>query len=191
MNFLAHLFLSCEEEELLLGNFIADFIRNRDLASYSPGVRRGVRLHRSIDAYTDRHPAALRGARRLYPYHGKYAPVLIDIFYDHFLAVRWADYSQEALSEFAQRVYRALERHIELMPPLLRHRLPLMIADDWLLKYREMEGIAFALDRTRERASRPELLRGAIDSLRRDYEPLQTEFQLFFPQLRAYARDAC
>ncbi|MEM6697160.1 MAG: hypothetical protein AAF599_02100 [Bacteroidota bacterium] len=83
MNYLAHLFLSCEDEELLIGNFIADFVKNRYREELSPRVLEGIQLHRVIDSFTDRHPVVVQTTRLLHPKHHKYSPVLMDVFFDY------------------------------------------------------------------------------------------------------------
>lgn len=184
MNFLAHLYLSRCEEMLLVGNFIADFISNKQLDDIPNPIREGIMLHRKIDSYTDQHPEVLRGVRRLYADHGKYAMVIIDIFYDYLLANNWEKYSKRTLPDFARDTYEVLEQFISVMPPALQKRLPLMIADDWLTNYASLEGIAFTIDRMKRRASRPELFDNSVKSLQRDYELLNEEFNAFFPDVQ-------
>lgn len=191
MNFLAHMLLSCEGEESMVGNFIADFISNRELDQYPEGVREGVWLHRRIDSFTDSHPLVRKSARRLYSDHSKYSTVIIDVFYDHLLAVNWEQYSEVPLSDFAGGVYAVLERHQPMMPPVLQHRLPMMIADNWLIRYENLESIGFTIDRMKRRASRPHLMDNAIESLERHYEALDKEFNDFFPDLQDFVTGLC
>lgn len=187
MNFLAHLFLTRERDEpVIIGNFIGDFVKNRDLDRYSEGIRSGVMLHRSIDSFTDQHPQVLRGVRRLYDRHGKYASVLVDIFYDHLLARNWADYTDLSLEVFAANTYRILEKHLYLMPRVLKKRLPFMIRDNWLVRYGEVDGIAFTVDKMKDRAMKPQLLDNAAGSMLQDLPLLEEEFRIFFPDLIAF-----
>lgn len=172
---------------MLIGNFIADFIANREVAHYQPPVQRGIALHRAIDVFTDQHPLVRQGMRRLYPDHSKYASVVIDVFYDHLLAVNWERYSTEPLVDFARATYIILEKNRMHMPPVLQHRLPLMIADNWLANYARTEGIAYTFERMKRRASRPRLLDGTVDTLQRDFLMLNEEFNLFFPEVQALA----
>ena len=123
MNFLAHLFLSRENESFLVGNFLADFVSNRDLFQFPEAVVEGVLLHRKIDTYTDNHPAVRRGVRRLYARHRKYAPVIIDVYYDYFLSKNWMIYSDQPLEVFAKSSYEILLRHLSIMPDFLQKRL--------------------------------------------------------------------
>lgn len=186
MNFLAHLFLSRDDEALLVGNFIGDFVTNRDLEAYPAGVRAGVMLHRRIDHYTDNHPLVLQGARRLYAAHGKYALVIVDIYYDHLLAAGFETYHDGPLADFTASVYEVLQRREEWLPPILQRRLPLMIADDWLTNYASLEGLEYTFQRMKHRASKPWYLEGAVASLQAHYEQYREEFHRFFPDVQDF-----
>ncbi len=190
MNFLAHLFLSCQDDDLLLGNYVADFIRNRHLPDYPPKVRDGVFLHRQIDSFTDQHPLVLRGVRRLYGDHRKYAPVVIDVFYDYLLARHFEKYSKEPLNGFIDSVYRRLERKQFLLPVHLQQRLTRMIAEDWLSGYCSKAGLARAFQFMKGRVSQPFRLDGAIESLERDLPALDREFKGFFPEVIALVEES-
>jgi len=191
MNFLAHLFLSCEQEELLVGNFLADFIKNRALETYPAGIQAGVRLHRKIDQYTDNHPMVTRGVHRLHPYHHKYAPVIVDVFYDYLLVKNWDRYTTEEFIPFTKRMYKILEEHKPLMPPKIQLRLSNMIAGDWLIGYGEFGGLAFTFDRMKFRLSKPEQLENVIENLQKYLVEFDEEFNAFFPDIIAYVRDEC
>ncbi|MCI5081641.1 MAG: ACP phosphodiesterase [Saprospiraceae bacterium] len=191
MNFLAHLFLSCQDEELMIGNFIADFIRNREVGAYSKGVQQGIRLHRAIDTYTDNHPIVLEGVRRLRKDHSKYAPVVIDVYYDYLLANNWQKYSDESLEVFTARVYEQLMGQLERMPPILQKRLPLMVADNWLVQYGKLAGLSYTFSRMKSRVSKPEMLDAAPDSLMKDLQKYESEFIAFFPDIQQYVNEFC
>lgn len=191
MNFLAHLFLSCNDEALLIGNFIADSIRNRDVANYAEGIQRGITLHRKIDSYTDNHPIVRQGTKRLQPLHRKYSAVIIDIFYDYLLVKNWERYSGQSLHEFTQRVYRILEQYQPILPPNLKRALPRMIEHDWLTNYGKLEGIAYTFSRMQHRVSQPQLLLNATESLIRDEGLLMEEFNLFFPDVIQMVEREC
>ncbi len=183
MNFLAHVFLSGKDEETIVGNFIADMISNKELSFYSEGIKRGVQLHRKIDHYTDGHPVVLKGVRRLYSKHRKYAPAIIDVYYDYLLANHWKEYADEPIEEFTQQVYTILMDHLDLMPDSWRRSLPNMIADNWLVRYREIYGMKRAFGGMRRRVSKPEWLEGVEDTLNEQLPDLTKEFHLFFPEV--------
>src|SRR4051812_44429809 len=106
MNFLAHLYLSGDNDYVKLGNFIGDFVKGRNLNEQFPsGIARGIRLHRAIDEFTDSHPIVKKSKDRLRPAYRHYAPVIVDVFYDHFLARNWTRYSDTALADYAEQTY--------------------------------------------------------------------------------------
>ena len=192
MNFLAHTFLSCQDEQLLVGNFLGDFVRNRDLGNFSLRVQEGVHLHRKIDRYTDQHPLVRKAMSRLYERHSKYASVLIDVFYDYCLSVNWPLYSpEESLEAFSERIYQILNNHLHEMPDRVQERLPRMIEDNWLCGYRTLRGVQKTVRFLQRRTSRPELLEGAIESLQRDEATLNLEFNSFFPEVIAFVQQEC
>lgn len=188
MNFLAHLFLSKHDEELLVGNFIADFIRKSQDYLFPPGIQRGLILHRNIDTFTDNHPIVREGTKLLHERHHKYAPVLMDVYYDFLLTKNWAQFSAESLPHFTQYIYKILEAHLPIMPPVLQHRTPLMIADDWLMQYGKWEGLAFTFNRMRRRASEPSHFDFAAETLQKYLEPLEEGFLQFFPDVVEYVQ---
>ncbi|MEL7221718.1 MAG: ACP phosphodiesterase [Bacteroidota bacterium] len=191
MNFLAHLLLSCEEEELMIGNFLGDFIKNRELPSFSPAIQRGVRLHRLIDTYTDNHPVVRQGIHRLHKRHGKYAGVVIDILYDYILANNWTDYGPGTLKNFTQSTYRVLEKHLPAMPERLHTVVPRMINDNWLVRYGETDGVAYTFSRLKRRVSKPEYLENVLLSLQENEALLTEEFTQFFPDVSREVRTFC
>ena len=183
MNFLAHLFLSCQDENLLIGNFIADSIRNRDIPTYSSDIQKGVFLHRRIDSYTDQHPEVKKGTRRLHPNHGKYAPVVVDIFYDYILSHNWHQYSEEPLTRFSKRMYWILEQRMAELPTKLQRSVPSMISNDWLMNYGKEDGLRNVFSRMKERAKFPTNFDRAVDDLLKDYPLFEEEFNAFFPEV--------
>ena len=191
MNYLAHCFLSCSEEDLLIGNFIADSIRNRDLPALHERVRDGVMLHRKIDTFTDVHPITRQGTARLHPHHGKYAGVVIDIFYDYLLVNNWEKYSGEDPAAWTQNIYRILEKRQTDIPPKLQRSLPHMIRDNWLLRYGTEEGLRFTFSKMKNRVKYPDMMAGAVDNLLNNYAAFNAEFNLFFPEVIAYVEGEC
>ena len=189
MNFLAHLFITNDDEELLIGNFIADFIKNKEVKNYSAGIQQGIMLHRKIDAFTDRHKKVKKGTRRLQAAHRKYAPVIVDIFYDYLLANNWERYSTESLEDFCVRVYEILERRIDDLPKKLRKRLPTMIEHRWLQAYKTEAGMRYTFERLAERLSKPEYLEGVMENLLAEEEKFTKEFNSFFPDVMEYVEE--
>lgn len=183
MNFLAHLFLSFENDDLIIGNFIADFIKNKEVKNYTPAVQKGIILHRKIDSFTDNNPFVKKGISRLQPFHHKYAPVVIDILYDYLLANNWSRYTNQSLGAFAQRIYITLKERIDDMPPKLKMKVPKMINGNWLESYKTKEGLLFTLQKMDKRAAFPSNFTKAIGHLEAQYNHFDEEFNNFFPQL--------
>lgn len=191
MNYLAHCFLSCDEEDILIGNFIADSIRNKDLNDLSAGVREGVFLHRKIDTYTDMHPLVKQGTARLHPFHRKYAAVIIDIFYDYLLVRNWEKFSGQDLANWTQEIYAILRKREADIPLKLRRNLPYMIADNWLMRYGTEEGLRFTFSKMKQRVKVPLLFENATDNLLREVEKFDEEFNDFFPDVIAFVNAEC
>jgi acyl carrier protein phosphodiesterase len=114
MNFLAHIYLSGDSDELKIGNFIGDFVKASDMKHYNDDINQGIRMHWAIDEFTDHHPVVQESKERLRPKYGHYAGVIIDIFYDHFLAKNWKDYHKKDLRQYVDQQYKMLESVVEL-----------------------------------------------------------------------------
>lgn len=186
MNFLAHLFLSGNDDDLKIGNFIADAIKGTPSPSWGQGVLKGIALHRRIDSYTDSHPTVLKSIRRLRDRHGKFAGVVVDICYDHFLAKNWNQYSQEELWEYANSCYALLLKHKNELPEKIQYILPYMVKSNWLFNYRTLDGIDRVFKGMSRRTQFDANMSSAIKDLWMDYNDYEAEFSEFFPQLQAY-----
>ena len=182
MNHLAHALLAAESPVLLAGNLAGDFVKGRlDRLPPTPLVA-GIRMHRGIDAYTDRHPVWRRSRRRVEP--RRVSGVIVDIAYDHILARNFERYCEVPLEEFAARTYRILLDHRPLLPPRLRDVLPRIVAEDWLVSYRWLEGV----DRTFARLGRRVAdLAGGTEQIRARYGSLEADFHEFYPELAEFA----
>lgn len=191
MNFLAHLYLSCDNEDLLIGNMIADFIRNKEVATYPDSIQKGIQLHREIDRYTDNHPIVRQGTHRLQVTHRKYSPVVIDVLYDYFLVKNWDRYSGQSLPSFTKYVYEILERRMDDMPLKLQQRLPGMIEADWLTSYGTISGLSFVFEKMEQRAKFRARFSEAPKSLLMDYEAYNEEFNQFFPEVIGFVSERC
>ena len=106
MNFLAHIYLSFDDDMITLGNFFADHIRGNKFKHFPVQIQRGIQLHREIDTFTDSHPIAKQSSKRLHKNYSHYSRVIVDIYYDHFLAKHWSDYSEVSLKEYVENFYQ-------------------------------------------------------------------------------------
>ena len=183
MNYLAHLYLSGSNEDVLLGNYIADGIKGEDKSNYKPLVIQGVKLHKKIDDYTDRHEIFKRSAKRLTPNYGHYARVIVDIFYDHFLAKNWSEYHHQPLNEYALSIYQFLDgRHNEL-PRQSQRFLWYMKEFHILYNYSKLEGIEKVLQGLDTRSRFKSNMKDSIKELNELYTEFGEDFSEFFPQL--------
>jgi acyl carrier protein phosphodiesterase len=187
MNFLAHLYLAPDDDEALLGSLMGDFVKGPLRGHHSPGIERGLALHRRIDVFTDAHSVVRRSRGRIGPDRRRYAGIMVDMFYDHYLARDWARYAAQPLEQFARRVYALLEAHRGRLPATLQYIAPVMSRQDWLSSYRETQAVSRALERMGERLKRGNALLGAGADLADNYAGLGEDFHEFFPQLIAFA----
>lgn len=184
MNFLAHLLLSGPHAELALGNYLADLLHPRDIPDLSPEVLEGVDMHHRIDRFTDSHPRVSRSKERVRLLAGKYAPVVIDVWYDLLVVEEWSQLAWIPFEDFQEEVYRMLLAMCEKAPDHLQHRIRDMVAHRWLETYRSREGIRQVFRRMSHRASRPETLIKAGEGLDTFHEDLRGDLRAFFPDLR-------
>lgn len=187
MNYLAHLHLGGQRPDQLLGSLYGDFVKGRLQGQFAPEVEAGIQLHRRIDVFTDRHPLVDIALGRFSDTRRRYAGIVLDVFFDHCLARDWRLYADQPLAQFTADVYRVLSREPQL-PERLAKIAPHMVANDWLGSYQEFEVLDQVLRGISRRLSRPEELAGAMQELRRLYEPLSEDFRLFYPQLQDFAQ---
>jgi acyl carrier protein phosphodiesterase len=185
MNWLAHLHLSEDDVEVRLGNVIADFIKGEKRQALNARIRRGVASHMFIDSFTDAHPVFLRSRQRISQAHRKFAGIVVDVFYDHFLSVRWSEYSAQPKRDFIDGIYADFDRYTELALPDARRFVLRMAEDDWLGEYETLAGIERTLDRVSGRLKRPGLLVPLAAELSANYDGLAADFAEFYPALRA------
>lgn len=188
MNYLAHLFLAKPGDDALVGNLLGDFVKG-PLEEAPDRYRDGIALHRAIDEFTDDHPRVRESRRRISAERRRFAGIIVDMCYDHFLARSWERFTDVPLPEFSARVYGLLQERVDHLPARLQFALPHMEREDWLASYRDPEGIALALDRMSRRSKRSGRLVGAGAELLAQYAGLERDFESFFPELRRFVDD--
>jgi acyl carrier protein phosphodiesterase len=202
MNHLAHFVLSGKNEDLTIGNFVADFITNRQLPTFTEGVQRGIWLHREIDAFTDAHPIVKQSTKRLHPFHHKYSPVIVDVYYDFLLAKNWDKFGRfEAgldvgldgkndpsvpLPIFVENAYNLVNSRINELPERLKMMLPRMISDDFLMKPTTFKGLEESFSRIEKAAAFPGNFGNAAEHLELFLDEFDAEFCAFFPDLQKH-----
>ena len=181
MNFLAHTYLSGGNEEIIVGNFMGDYVKGKNYLLFPEQVKKGILIHRDIDTFTDMHEVTRRGKQRLASRYHKYAGIIIDIFYDHFLASLWNSYSTLPLSEFVSRTYDLLKRNYKVLPDSIKRWFPTFLENNWMMAYTNVEGIELVLERMSANTSLPNHSAFAVDVLRNQYSVFMEDFLEFFP----------
>lgn len=188
MNHLAHCYLSFGDASVLLGNFIGDYVKGSDWERYPDGVRQGILLHRTIDAFTDGHALVKQCTARIRPFAGKFAGPVMDILFDHLLALQWSRYSHTPLADFCQTTYAQLTERAPEMPPILQERLPRMIAGDFLQGYLHREGLAFVFGKFAKRLPYPVDFDALLAFFYEEMPAFDHDFSFFFPELLEKAK---
>lgn len=184
MNFLAHLYLSGSNTHIQIGNFIGDHVKGRKHEKFSADIQKGILLHRKIDHFTDTHPLVKQSAQRLSAKYGRYAGIVIDVFYDHFLAKNWSEYSELSLKEYVSKVHRVLMVNYFKLPNDVKRFLPFMIKSRRLETYATVDGIRRSLEIMSEYSSLPDNTTWATQQLVAFDREFDEEFSLFFTELR-------
>ena len=186
MNFLFHLHLSGDDPDILTGNLMGDFVKGRIGDDYPPPIRTGIELHRRIDSFAQNHPLFMQSRTRIDPRYGLWRGVLVDLFYDHFLATGWDRWSPEPFDAYLRRARGMVEANGRFLPEQMRQVVP-VIFGELIPSYREVDGIGQALVRmATRRVRRPNPLAGGEAELERHYAGLHEDFRGFMPEVRRF-----
>ena len=181
MNFLAHTYLSGCNEEIIVGNFMGDYVKGRNYLQFPELVKKGILIHRDIDSFTDMHLITRRDKQRIASKYHKYAGIIIDIFYDHFLASLWDRFSNLPLHEFVSRTYDLLKRNYKVLPAAIKRWFPTFLENNWMMAYQSVDGIELVLERMAANTSLPNHAEYAVEVLSEQYATFQEDFLEFFP----------
>jgi acyl carrier protein phosphodiesterase len=194
MNWLAHLLLSEPDVESRLGNLLADLLKGTERQNLSVNIQQGIEFHRLMDAFTDCHVCVQRSKQRIHTKYRRFAGIFVDVFYDHFLAKNWANYSPQPLEKFTAEVYESFKIHPVKLPLAVSQLITRMVDEDWLGGYRHLDGVENAAVRLSKRLSmrfkKPFQL-DAVSELIANYGDLENDFLEFFPELLKYAQTVC
>lgn len=189
MNYLAHLLLSPEDDLSRLGNIMADFMRDVDQDSLPIEVQKGIKLHRSVDAFTDSHQVVRELRKYFSPERRRFSGVVLDVVFDHFLIKHWSEYSNEPFHVFVEKAYASLWRQKDLMPERMEMVVGWMIKRDWIRSYSEITNVGRALDGLASRLKMDHGFHGAIEEVEAHYPAIEAGFQQFFPELKAHTEN--
>lgn len=186
MNYLAHLFLAGNSPESRIGNLLGDFLKGnlkQYESVYCREIMEGVQTHRLVDSFSDRHQIFLQSKRRISKTNRRFAGIIIDVSYDHFLANHWGIFSDLNLESFIEDIYQILADNQKILPITLQGAIPRMVTEDWLGSYKTIEGISLTLTRIGRRFKRGNYLLNAGEELINNYSEIESDFVIFFPQL--------
>jgi len=189
VNYLAHIYLSNEEEEITLGNFIADGVKGKKYVQFPLGIQQGILLHRAIDSYTDAHPIVRKSTKRLHKKYSHYSGVIVDILYDHFLAKNWTQYHSIPLHKYTENFYNLINSNFDRLTPRIQKMMPYMIEQNWLLSYASIDGIGKILDQMNRRTNNQSKMNLAVLELTTYYKEFEEEFTLFFEDIKKYSKN--
>lgn len=189
MNFLAHIHLSGENELIKIGNFMADGIRGKQFENFPAAVQKGILLHRAIDTFTDAHPVFRKSTKKLHSRYHHYAGVIVDLYYDHFLAKNWSVFSTEKLEDYSTRFYQSLLDNSEILTPKTQNLLPYMMEHNWLLSYQSVPGLERILSQMDHRTKNQSQMRFAGEELVAYYKDFEEEFSLFYNELQVFSKN--
>ena len=188
MNFLAHSYLSFSEEQLV-GNMIADFVKNRDVARLPESIQKGIKLHRAIDTFTDAHPLIHEAKAPFRPLVRLYSGAFVDVAFDYFLANDTTENSQREWQEHSQRVYAVLRRYEEFLPEVFKKVLDKMQQDDWLYNYRNEWGIEYSFRNVVNKAQFLDKTTNVFPAFLANKDFLREKYEIFFPKIKSFAQD--
>ena len=187
VNYLAHLFLAGNEPGDIAGALLGDFVKGRIDETLPSGLRGGISLHRKIDVFTDAHPLTLVSRNRFSGDLRRYAGIIVDLAYDHFLATKWPSFCQMPLQDFTNRVYGVLLEQRSSFEGNALRVVERMVEQDWLGSYVSLKSVSGALAAISRRLTRPNPLGDCDDQLLDSYVGLEADFVDFFPDLMEHA----
>jgi acyl carrier protein phosphodiesterase len=189
LNYLAHLFLAGTDPEMILGNFIADHVKGSDVLKYSATIRKGISMHRAIDSFTDQHPVVKQSIMKLRTDFRKYAGVIVDMYYDHYLSAHWDEYSDQDIHHFTKTRYDILNTFQSILPVRSARLLYYMEKQNWLLSYGSFDGMQQAFNGMSRRTTFESKMEFAVVNLKAGYPEFRQEFRQFFPDLQSYVQN--
>ncbi|MCD4793491.1 MAG: ACP phosphodiesterase [Bacteroidales bacterium] len=188
MNFLAHIYLSGENDDIKFGNFIGDWIKGKKYQNYPENIKKGILLHREIDSYTDSHPIVHNSIVRLRPAYGKHSGVAVDILYDHFLAFNWELYSEISLEDYVKKFHSYVLKNSDLLPKKARRFAFPFIRKKRLICYADLVCFEDVLNKMAIYTSMPNKAKQAMQIIKENYKDFKNEFQLFFSDIQTFVK---
>ncbi|MEK9602975.1 MAG: acyl carrier protein phosphodiesterase [Flavobacteriaceae bacterium] len=186
MNYLAHVYLSGSDNELCIGNFIADHVKGKAYLNYPEGIQAGILLHRKIDHFTDNHQLFKKNVSLLFPQYRHYSRVIVDMFFDHLLAAQWKKYHPDSLEDFSHQFYSLMKRYEGHLPEKVKKMIPIISHHNWFLNYQTFDGLEKILFQMSQRIQFPCNMSLAITELKENYHEIISDFNTFFVEIKDF-----
>ena len=188
MNYLAHVYLSGSDKDLIIGNFIADHVKGIAYLDYPETIQNGILLHRKIDDFTDHHPLFKKNVTLLFPQFRHYSRVIVDMFFDHFLAAQWKLYHPDPLEDFSRQFYLLMQEYSGSLPDKTKKILPILSKYNWFVAYQSLEGLEDILFQMSQRTRFPSNMSLAVLNLEKNYSNIALDFKVFFNELEDFVK---
>jgi len=189
MNFLAHIYLSGNNDLIKIGNFMADSIKGNDYLEYTGDLQKGILLHRAIDSFTDANEIYRKSKHRLHEKYGHYSGIIMDVVYDHYLAKNWNRFSTEILSDFVLRFYQSISKNSSLLPVKTQRLIPYMIDQNWLEMYVTLDGLQTILWQMSRRINYTIDMSEAVNGVHEFYLEFENEFFEFMVEIEKMCKE--
>ncbi len=187
LNYLAHFHLSHGNNDLLVGALLGDFIKGPLTGKYSKQLEQGIMLHRKIDAFTDSHPNLRLAQQRFKPHYRRFAGIMTDVVFDHFLTRHWQQFHPQPLSDFSQDIYHLLAQ--SQLPSAARRLADNLTRYDVFVNYQHWQTVEAALAKIGQRIQRSNPLATAATELQQHSDELEQAFLNFYPQLQHHVNE--
>lgn len=167
---------------------ISDFVKGRRKFDYPTNIQKGITLHRLIDTFTDGHEATKEAKQVFRPAYRLYSGAVVDVIYDHFLAIDKTEFTETALFRFSVDAYSKLEADKQWLPERFAFMLPYMKEQNWLFNYRTRWGTGKSLGGLVKRAAYLTDSEAAFHLFEKHYQLLQDCYRHFWVDIKPYAR---
>lgn len=189
MNYLAHIALSGSNTDVMIGNFIGDFIKGDEFNNFPKDLKKGMLLHRAIDSFTDSHPINIQSKRRFYKEFPKVGGIITDIVYDYFLCLNWNTFYNIELELFITNTYIQLEINKNKFPLEMEGLYEHLITNDWFKRYQTQKGTALSLSQIGAKIKYSKDLGTAFEIVNNNFEEFNDEFLAFYNELQFFCND--
>lgn len=188
MNFVAHQYLSFENQSLQIGNLLGEIVKGNQYIRYKDEIQKGILLHRSIDSFTDSHDIVKQSSSYFHQTQHKFAPIIIDVIYDYFLIKHWNNFSEIPFENFKSNCYQLFKDEYNSFPKKLQETIFYLLKYDWFENYSTIEGVQKTLKGIGSRTKYQNNLHQIIPEFEKNYSNLENDFQNFFPQLQSHCK---